>query len=86
MTRHKARPDKIPSRHKIRMKTTVRCLCGPGKVFSPSRSQAKKLFKRIDRLAHNEEQVWFYQCEHGGWHWTRMAPHKWPGRHKRDTP
>lgn len=76
MRQHKARPDRVPNKQKLRERTTIRCLCG--KVWSPSRSQAKKLFKKIDHHVHNTDQVWFYSCPHGGWHWTRMPPHRWP--------
>lgn len=49
----------------------VKCLCG--KTSSPSRSQAKKLYKKIERANHNTDVVRFYVCDFGSWHWTRMS-------------
>lgn len=44
------------------------CLCG--KVYSPTKNDA-----RINRLAYANaagalNPVRYYQCDHGGWHWT----------------
>ena len=75
---HKGRPDKTAARQKIAQRTDVRCLCPQRKVWAPSKSQAKKIFRAIERRTHTTDKVYFYQCAEGGWHWTRLPPDQWP--------
>lgn len=48
------------------------CLCG--KVYSPTREDARRLRKDIADRNQNHEMCRFYECDHGGWHWTRRVP------------
>ena len=64
---HKEVPPHIERQHR----TSRKCKCG--KVYSETRSQAKKLYKDIERAAQNPHRVYFYTCENGAWHWTRQA-------------
>lgn len=47
----------------------VTCLCG--KAYSPTKADARRLRRDIETYKHSHHHVRFYECPHGGWHWTR---------------
>jgi hypothetical protein len=48
-------------------------LCACGKAYSPSRSAAKQLRREIEAYKGRQDVCRYYECESGGWHWTRMV-------------
>jgi hypothetical protein len=50
--------------------------CQCGKVYSPTRDEARRLRREIAGPDALLEVCRFYECDHGGWHWTRRVP-KW---------
>lgn len=45
--------------------------CGCGKIHSATERDAKRLRKWFARQHGHTNQVRYYQCGYGGWHWTR---------------
>ncbi|MDI3330673.1 MAG: hypothetical protein QJR09_08055 [Micrococcus sp.] len=53
------------------------CLCK--KAYSPTEAAARQLRREIEGYKRHHDDVRFYECDHGGWHWTRMVDR--PNRH-----
>lgn len=51
------------------------CLCG--KAYSPTKEAAKGL--RLERWGRGGDPCRYYECEHGGWHWTRYVRRSFDG-------
>lgn len=66
---NRKRREKFP--HVSLSNRVVRCLCG--KLYSPTKEDAKALRKEIAEERHHVNQVRFYQCEHSGFHWTSQV-------------
>jgi hypothetical protein len=49
----------------------VTCLCG--KSYSPTKAAARQLRREIETYKGRHFPVRFYECRHGGWHWTRQV-------------
>lgn len=47
---------------------TLQCRCG--KVYSPTEKDARNNRIAYGNAAGALNPVRFYQCDHGGWHWT----------------
>ena len=48
------------------------CTCPCGKWYSPTKNDARALRREIEQFTGQTSQVRFYECEHGGHHWTQM--------------
>jgi len=47
--------------------------CQCGKAYSPTRDEARRLRREIAGPGALLEVCRFYECDHGGWHWTRQT-------------
>lgn len=48
----------------------IKCKCG--KYFSPTREEADKTRRHVAAKNGSDNPVRYYQCKHGGWHWTQQ--------------
>lgn len=58
-------------RHRPAYPSVFHCLCG--KVYAPTRDEARRLRQEMEHHAGNRSHVRFYQCDKGAWHWTRQT-------------
>ena len=47
------------------------CFCG--KVYSPTKDVAKKTKQYYERNKPRADEVEYYQCSYGSWHWSRLV-------------
>ena len=52
------------------------CTCPCGKWYSPTKNDARALRREIEQFTGQTSHVRFYECEHGGHHWTQQIENR----------
>ena len=55
---------------------TLRCQCG--KVYCLDLADAKRVRRLVARERGGDNQVRYYECRWGGWHWTQLVDPRRP--------
>lgn len=46
-------------------------MCRCGKVLHHSKDDARQGFRYYSKMHNHVNEVRYYECEYGGWHWTQ---------------